>query len=82
MVLSTLRDFVLALMDCDKLLVAGLTGSVVGLGVTILPYFDVVYASDKATFHLPYVQLGQSTEGGLPLTFHNYAASNQLVTFT
>ena len=69
-------------MNCDKLLVAGLTGSVVGLGVTILPYFDVVYASDKATFHLPYVQLGQSTEGGLPLTFHNYAASNQLVTFT
>lgn len=74
-----IKDFVLALVNCDKLLVAGLTGSAVGLGVTILPYFDVVYASDKATFQLPYVQLGQGTEGGLPLTFHNYAASNQLI---
>ena len=73
------RDFVMALTDCEKLLLCGLTGSVIGLGVTMLAYFDGVYASDKATFHLPYVQLGQGTEGGLPLTFRHYAASNQLV---
>jgi len=74
-----IKDFVMALTDCEKLLLCGLTGSVIGLGVTMLAYFDGVYASDKATFHLPYVQLGQGTEGGLPLTFRHYAASNQLI---
>ena len=72
----SLREFFLQLGNCDKLLVAGLTGTVLGLGVACLPYFDVVYASDKATFGLPYTSLGQGTEGALHLTF---CTSSQLV---
>ena len=44
-------------------------GSVMGLGVAILPYLNFVYASDKSTFYLPYSTLGQGYEGGLSLTF-------------
>ncbi len=64
---------------CDKLLVGGLAGSVAGLGVALLPYLDVVYASDKATFQLPYARLGQSTEGGLALTLGLHPAGHALV---
>lgn len=34
----------------------------------MLPLFDMVFASDKATFHTPYAQLGQVPEGGATLT--------------
>ena len=57
------------LANCDKILVGGLVGSVMGLGVAILPYLNFVYASDKSTFYLPYSTLGQGYEGGLSLTF-------------
>lgn len=76
------REFITELANCDKVLVAGLNGSVVGLGVTMLPYLDVIYASDKSTFYLPYARLGQSTEGGLPLTFQTLLASRSLVRST
>lgn len=44
---------------------AGVHGRVVGIGVAMLPYFDVTYASDKTVFCLPYGYLGQSTEGAV-----------------
>lgn len=34
----------------------------------MLPLFDMVFASDKATFHTPYAQRGQVPEGGATLT--------------
>ena len=40
-----------------------MTGPAIGLGMTILPLCDVVYASDKASFFLPYAQLAQTPEG-------------------
>lgn len=42
-----------------------------GLGVTMLPLFDMVIANDKAEFCLPYAKLGQVPEGGATYTFPN-----------
>lgn len=63
-----LREFVKSLALFSKPLVAGVHGAAVGLGVTILPFFDMVFASDKATFYTPYAKIGQIPEGAAVLT--------------
>jgi len=62
------RDFLKSLALFSKPLVAGVHGAAVGLGVTMLPFFDMVFASDKATFYTPYAKLGQVPEGAAILT--------------
>ncbi|KAJ1529136.1 hypothetical protein ONE63_005946 [Megalurothrips usitatus] len=63
-----LKDFLKCIAHFPKPVIAGVQGAAVGLGVTMLPLFDMVFASDKATFHTPYSQLGQVPEGGATLT--------------
>ncbi|XP_003248149.1 uncharacterized protein LOC100575747 [Acyrthosiphon pisum] len=60
---STLKKFISCLSNFPKLLVAGVDGAAVGLGATMLVHFDLVFASDKATFETPYAQLGHIAEG-------------------
>ena len=58
------RDFLRMLIHFPKPLIAGVNGSAMGLGVTMLPLFDMVYAADNAEFYLPYYKLGQVPRGG------------------
>ena len=51
-----------------KPLIAGVHGLAVGMGVTLLPHFDMVYASESARFHLPFAQLGLVVEYGSSFT--------------
>lgn len=53
----------------EKPLITGVQGAAVGLGVAMLPLFDVVVASDASTFWTPYTRLGQGLEAGASFTF-------------
>lgn len=50
--------FLRAIKDCPKPLIAGVNGGAIGVGLTMLLHFDLVYASDRATFSAPFVGLG------------------------
>lgn len=52
-----------ALADFEKILAVGVQGPAVGLGVAMLPLFDVIIASDKANFCIPCGKFGLVPEG-------------------
>lgn len=72
------RDFLKALVQFPKPIIAGVNGNAMGLGVTMLPLFDMVIANDKAEFYLPYAKLGQVPEGGATYTFPNLCGKLQV----
>lgn len=57
-------DFINSIAKFQKILIAGVHGHTVGIGVTILPLFDIVYATNKASFATPYANIGQVPENG------------------
>lgn len=52
------------LRACTKPVIAAVQGNAVGMGVTMLPHFDLVYAAEEATFLVPFVKLGLVVEYG------------------
>lgn len=58
------RDFLFALRDCPKPVVAAVAGYAVGIGTTLLLHCDLVYAAEGAVFRMPFVDLGLCPEGG------------------
>ena len=45
--------FMHALLECDKPVVAAVTGAAIGVGVTLLLHCDFVYVSDEARLAMP-----------------------------
>ncbi|XP_062848116.1 enoyl-CoA delta isomerase 2, mitochondrial [Trichomycterus rosablanca] len=64
-----LRKYVKAYIDFPKPLIAVVNGPAVGVSVTVLGLFDVIYATQNATFYTPFSNLGQSPEGCSSYTF-------------
>jgi len=67
---NTIR-FLDAFAEFPKILIAEINGPAVGVAVTFLGHFDFIYAVEKATFHTPFMQLGQGPEGMSSFIFPN-----------
>lgn len=78
--------FVGALEAFPKPIVAAVNGVAVGLGVTMLPYCDLVLVADDARFRAPFASLGVVPEAGssftLPVAMGRQSAAHVLLTGT
>ena len=59
---SPVFQFMAALKDASRPVVAAVAGAAVGVGTTMLLHCDLVYAADNAKFSMPFSQLGLCPE--------------------
>jgi enoyl-CoA hydratase/carnithine racemase len=80
---SAVIDFLTALVQFPKPLVAEVSGVAVGVGVTMLLHCDLVFLSDNARLRMPFVSLGLVPEAAssllLPQIMGHVAASELLM---
>ena len=63
------------MISYPKPIVAVVNGPAIGFGAAFLPLCDIVYASDKASFHCPYSRLCQTPEACSSYTFPHVLGS-------
>jgi enoyl-CoA hydratase/carnithine racemase len=64
---SPVMQFLIAISEARKPIVAAVNGLAVGIGVTMLLHCDLVYIGKSATFQMPFVNLGLCPEAGSTL---------------
>lgn len=64
---SPVMQFLTAISEARKPIVAAVNGLAVGVGVTMLLHCDLVYVGESATFQMPFVNLGLCPEAGSTL---------------
>ncbi|GIX24197.1 MULTISPECIES: enoyl-CoA hydratase [Caldimonas] len=70
---SPVFQFMRGLLECDKPVVAAVTGAAIGIGTTMLLHCDLVYAADTARFAMPFASLGLVPEFASSLLVPLYA---------
>ncbi|XP_062833767.1 chromodomain Y-like protein [Anolis carolinensis] len=66
---DAIRNFVNTFIQFKKPIIVAVNGPAIGLGASILPLCDVIWANEKAWFQTPYTTFGQSPDGCSSLTF-------------
>ncbi|KAA0719163.1 Chromodomain Y-like protein [Triplophysa tibetana] len=79
---ETIRTFVNTFIQFKKPIIAAVNGPAVGLGASILPLCDVIWANEKAWFQTPYTTFGQTPDACSSLTFPlimGVASANEMI---
>ncbi|XP_035643456.1 chromodomain Y-like protein isoform X1 [Oncorhynchus keta] len=66
---ETIRTFVNTFIQFKKPIIVAVNGPAVGLGASILPLCDVVWANERAWFQTPYTTYGQTPDACASVTF-------------
>lgn len=67
--LNVVKTMINAFINYPKLLIAVVNGPAIGIGATMTALCDIVYASNKAVFDTPFVNLGLCAEAASSFTF-------------
>ncbi|XP_066512759.1 chromodomain Y-like protein [Hoplias malabaricus] len=79
---ETIRAFVNTFIQFKKPIIAAVNGPAIGLGASILPLCDVIWANEKAWFQTPYTTFGQTPDACSSITFPHImgvASANEML---
>uniref|UniRef100_A0AAR2M0Y0 Chromo domain-containing protein n=1 Tax=Pygocentrus nattereri TaxID=42514 RepID=A0AAR2M0Y0_PYGNA len=79
---ETIRTFVNTFIQFKKPIIAAVNGPAIGLGASILPLCDVIWANEKAWFQTPYSTFGQTPDACSSITFPHImgvASANEML---